>query len=47
MWGVCIHTHVTEYYSATKNEILLSTTIWMDLVIIMLSKISQRKTNTA
>ena len=41
------HTHITEYYSATKNEILLFMTTWMDLESIMLNKISQRKTNTA
>ena len=41
------HTHITEYYSATKNEILLFMTTWMDLESIMLNKITQRNTNTA
>ena len=42
---VCIYT--IEYYSATKkNKILPSATTWMDLKGIMLSEISQRKTNT-
>ena len=36
-----------EYYSAMrKKEILLFPTTWMDLEGIILSKISQRKTNT-
>ena len=36
-----------EYYSAIKkNEILSSATTWMNLESIMLSGISQRKTNT-
>ena len=35
-----------EYYSAIKkNEILTFATTWMELEGIMLSKISQRKTN--
>ena len=42
MW--CIYT--MEYYSAIqKNEILPFVTMWMELEGIMLSKISQRKTN--
>ena len=41
------HTHTLEYYSAViKNEILPFATTWMDLEGIMLSEISQRKTNT-
>ena len=38
--------HIHEYYSAMKNEILLFATTWMDIKGIMLSEISQRKTNT-
>ena len=35
-----------EYYAATKkNEILSFPATWMDLENIMLSEISQRKTN--
>ena len=48
MWGVCLYTYIytTEYYSVIKkNEILPSATTWMDLEGIMLSEISQRKTN--
>ena len=42
MW----YTHTMEYYSAIKkNEILPFATTWMELEGIMLSKISQRKTN--
>ena len=42
MW--CIYT--MEYYSAIKkNEILPFTTMWVELKGIMLSEISQRKTN--
>ena len=40
-----IHTH--EYYSAIKkNEILLPAKTWMNLEGIILSEMSQRKTNT-
>ena len=36
-----------EYYSATRNkETLPFVTIWMDLEGIMVSEISQTKTNT-
>ena len=36
-----------EYYSAIKkNEIMLSAATWMDLEIIILSEVRQRKTNT-
>ena len=53
MWGVCVRTHTyiyththsqVEYYSAIKNEILLIAT-QMVLESIILSEISQRKTN--
>ena len=48
---VCIytytHTHTMEYYSAIKkNEILPFATIWMDIESIMLSEITQKRTNT-
>ena len=45
---VCIYIYIymMEYYSAIKkNEILPFATTWMELEGIMLSKISQRKTN--
>ena len=36
-----------KYYSAIKKkEILPFATVWMGLKVIMLSEISQRKTNT-
>ena len=39
--------YIMEYYSAiNKKEILPFATIWMDLKGIMLSEVSQRKTNT-
>ena len=39
--------YIMEYYSAIKtNEILPFVTTWMDLEGLMLSEISQRKTNT-
>ena len=42
MWYI----HTMEYYSAIKkNEILPFATTWMKLEGIMLSEISQRKTN--
>ena len=41
-----IQTHTEEYYLAVKNEILPFATAWMDLEGIMLSEVSQRKTNT-
>ena len=41
------YTHTTEYYSAIKkNEILPFAVIWMELECIILSELSQRKTNT-
>ena len=43
MW--CVYT--TEYYLAIReNEILPFATTWLELGCIMLSEISQRKTNT-
>ena len=42
--GVGCHC-LLQYYSAIKNEILSFAAIWMDLEIIILSEISQRKTN--
>ena len=35
-----------RYYLAIKNEELFHVITWMDLEAIMLSEISQRKTNT-
>ena len=38
--------YTMEYYPAIKNEISPFATIWLDTEDIMLSEISQRKTNT-
>ena len=39
--------YTMEYYSAIKkNEIMPFAATWMDLKIIILSKVSQKKTNT-
>ena len=43
MWDI----YTMEYYSAIKKkEILPFATTWMELEGIMISEISQRKTNT-
>ena len=42
MWDVY---YTVEYYSATKNEIMPFAAAWMDLEIIILSEVSQTKTN--
>ena len=42
MWYI----YTKEYYSAIKkNEIMPFTETWMDLEIIILSEVRQRKTN--
>ena len=43
MWYI----YTMEYYSAIKkNEIMLFAATWMDPKIIILSEVSQKKTNT-
>ena len=42
MWYI----HTMEYYSAIKkNKIMSSAATWMDLEIVILDEVSQRKTN--
>ena len=42
MW----YTHTMEYYSARKkNEIMPFSATWMDLEVVILSEVSQRRTN--
>ena len=51
-WYVCVYTHTHTYtyygilYSHKNEEILPFETTWMDFEGIMLSEISQTKTNT-
>ena len=41
-----IYTYTMKYYSAIKtNEIMPFAATWMDLEIIILNEVSQRKTN--
>ena len=41
---VCVYTHTMEYYSAIKkNEIMPFAATWIDLEIIILSKVSQKE----
>ena len=50
MWCVCVcvytYIYAKEYYLVIKNEVLPFATTWMDLEGIMLSELSQIKTNT-
>ena len=41
-----VHIYTTEYYSAIKkNDIMPFAATWMDLEIVILSEVRQRKTN--
>ena len=48
MWCAYIYIYIyMEYYSAIKkNKIIPFTATWMDLETIILSEVSQTKTNT-
>ena len=37
------HTHTMKYYSAIKTEIMPFATTWMDLEMIILSEVSQKR----
>ena len=42
-----VYIYIMKYYSAIKNnEIMPSAATWMDLELIILSKVQKRKTNT-
>jgi len=41
MWYI----HTTDYSSINKNETMSSATTWMDLEIVIMSEMNQRKTN--
>ena len=42
-----VHAYTMEYYSAIKKgELIPFAATWMDLDIVILSEISQRKTNS-
>ena len=51
IWTLLMHTHThtqnytMEYYSAIKNESMPSAPTWMELEIIILSEVTQRKRN--
>ena len=42
MWNI----YTMEYYSAIKNEIMPFAASWMELETLILSEVSQKKTNT-
>ena len=45
-WIKMLYIYTTEFYSAMeKNEIMPFAATWVDLEIIILSEVSQRKTN--
>ena len=43
-WIKVWHLHIMENYSVIKNKIILLVATWMDLEIIILSEVSQKKT---
>ena len=46
MWDTHTHSHPMENDSAIKkNEMMISAATWIDLEIIILSEVNQRKTN--
>ena len=46
MWYTYIYIYIAEYYSAIKkNKIMPFAATWMDLELIILSKVSQTEKN--
>ena len=44
-YKICDILYTMEYYSAIKRNEIMPFAAWMDLEIIILNKVSQRKTN--
>ena len=45
MWHFVLEYHMEQYSAIKKNEIMPFAATWMDLEIIILSEVSQTKTN--
>ena len=40
-----VHIYTMEYYSAIKKDEIMPSAAWMDLEIVILSEVSQRRTS--